>query len=67
MSKDPIILKRTARVWVEDGRVLIEREGEEIVVMTPEVAIELGRLISAAGAEALINKVMQDNPTIAQP
>jgi len=50
------------RVWVEDGHVFVEGHDGTVVSMTPEVAIELGRLISNAGADSLVNKVMnKDN------
>ena len=41
------------RVWVEDGHVFVEGHDGAVVSMTPEVAIELGRLIGNAGAESL--------------
>ncbi len=47
------------KVWVEDGHVLVEGYDGKIVSMTPEVAIDLGRTISEAGTESLINKVME--------
>ena len=51
------------KVWVEDGHVFVEGHDGVIVFMTPEVAIELSRLIGNAGAESLINKVMdKDSP-----
>ena len=46
------------RVWVEDGHVFVEGHDGVTVSMTPEVAIELGRLIGNAGAESLVNRVM---------
>ena len=49
------------KVWVEDGHVLVEGTDGKIVRMSPEVAIKLGRTISEAGAESLINKVMEDH------
>ena len=49
---------RPRRVWVDDGHVFVEGHDGAIVSMTPEVAIELGRLIGNAGAESLVNKVM---------
>lgn len=56
---EPIIYGGTRRVWVEDGHVLIEGHDGAVLRATPEVAIEMGRLISEAGADALINKVME--------
>ena len=47
------------KVWVEDGHVLVESYDGKIVSMTPEVAIDLGRTISEAGTESLINKVLE--------
>jgi hypothetical protein len=47
------------KVWVEDGHVLVEGYDGKIVSMTPEVAIDLGRTISEAGTESLINKVLE--------
>lgn len=46
------------QVWVDDGHVFVEGHDGTVVSMTPEVAIELGRLISNAGADSLVNKVM---------
>lgn len=46
-------------VWVEDGHVFVEGHDGTIVSMTPEVAIDLGRLIGNAGADSLVNKVME--------
>ncbi len=45
-------------VWVEDGHVFVESYDGNVVRMVPEVAIELGRIISDAGADSLMNKVM---------
>lgn len=49
---------RPRRVWVDDGHVFVEGHDGTVVSMTPDVAIELGRLISNAGAESLLNRVM---------
>lgn len=46
------------RVWVDDGHVFVEGHDGTIVSMTPEVALELGRLISEAGGHSLVNKVL---------
>jgi hypothetical protein len=46
------------QVWVDDGHVFVEGYDGTVVSMTPEVAIELGRLISNAGADSLVNQVM---------
>lgn len=46
------------RVWVDDGHVFVEGHDGAVVSMTPEVAIELGRLIGNAGAESLVNKTL---------
>ena len=46
------------KVWVEDGHVLVEGYDGKIVSMTPEVAIDLGRTISEAGTESLIDRVL---------
>jgi len=51
------------RVWVEDGHVFVEGHEGTVVHMTPEVAIELGRLISNAGADSLVNRVKDDVAT----
>uniref|UniRef100_UPI0035CAD734 hypothetical protein n=1 Tax=uncultured Sphingomonas sp. TaxID=158754 RepID=UPI0035CAD734 len=47
------------KVWVADGHVFVEGHDGKIVSMTPEVAINLGRTISEAGAESLINRVLE--------
>jgi hypothetical protein len=51
------------RVWVEDGHVFVEGHDGTVVSMTPEVAIELGRLIANAGADSLVNKVQEQSET----
>ena len=58
------------RVWVDDGHVFVEGHDGAIVSMTPEVAIELGRLIGNAGADSLVNKIMdrtEDDNAVAPP
>ncbi len=49
------------RVWVEDGHVFVEAHDGGTLTMTPDVAIAMGRLLGEAGAESLINKVMEDH------
>lgn len=44
------------KVWVDDGHVFVEGYDGTVVSMTPEVALELSRLIGEAGAESLINQ-----------
>lgn len=46
------------RVWVEDGHIFVEEQHGDIVSLTPEAAIALGRLLSEAGTDALINRVI---------
>jgi|GEM_PF-3431346 hypothetical protein len=46
------------KVWVEDGHVFVEGHNGDVVSMTPEVAIEMGRLLGNAGADSLVNKIM---------
>jgi hypothetical protein len=46
------------QVWVDDGHVFVEGHDGTVVSMTPEVAIELGRLIANAGADSLVNQVI---------
>ena len=46
------------RVWVEDGHVFVEGYDGEIISMTPEIAITMGRFLSNAGSDALVNNVM---------
>jgi hypothetical protein len=48
------------RVWVEDGHVFAEGHDGTTLRMTPEVAISLGRLLSDAGGESLLNKVLDN-------
>lgn len=48
------------KVWVEDGHVFVEGYDGDIIAMTPEVAIEMGRMLSEAGTDSLINRVMND-------
>lgn len=49
------------RVWVEDGHVFVQGYDGTIISMTPEVAIEMGRLLSQAGSDSLINRVMDES------
>lgn len=46
------------RIWVDDGHVFVEGHDGTVVSMTPDVAIELGRLIGNAGVDSLMNQVM---------
>ena len=46
------------RVWADDGHVFVEGYDGTVVSMTPEVAIEMGRLVGNAGADSLVNKIM---------
>lgn len=55
---DTIDYLRAKRVWVEDGHVFVEGHDGVILRMIPEVAIHLGRLLSEAGTDSFINKVM---------
>ncbi len=48
------------KVWVDDGHVFVEGHDGRVLSMTPEVAIKLGRMISDAGTQSLINRVMED-------
>lgn len=66
-STNVVLTKRAAQaeaygkprdVWVEDGHVFVESYDGNVVRMIPEVAIELGRLIADAGADSLVNKVV---------
>lgn len=52
--------EKPRKVWVDDGHVFVEGHDGVIVSMTPEVAIELSRLIGNAGADSLVNKVMDE-------
>jgi len=59
---NPIEYARARRIWVQDDHVFVETHRGTIFTMTPEVAIEFGRLVSSAGADALINRVIMANP-----
>lgn len=48
------------RVWVEDGHVFVAGHDGDVIWMTPEVAIAMGRLLGEAGTDSLINRVMTD-------
>lgn len=52
--------KKPRRMWVEDGHVFVEDYDGEILSMTPEVAIEMGRMLADFGTESLINRIMDD-------
>ena len=54
------------KAWVEDGHVFLEGYDGEIISMTPEVAIQMGRTLSELGTDALINNVMDDSKTQAR-
>ncbi len=54
------IYGRPHKVWVEDGHVFVEGHDGEMLSMTPEVAIEMGRMLSEAGSDSLINRVMDE-------
>lgn len=49
---------RPRKVWVEDGHVFLEGHDGLIVSMSPEVAIEMGRMLGQAGSDSLVNRVM---------
>lgn len=51
---------RPRKVWVEDGHVFLEGHDGLIVRMTPEVAIEMGRMLEQAGSDSLVNRVMDE-------
>ena len=53
------------RVWVEDGHVFVEGHEGTMMSMTPEVAMEMGRLLTEAGTDSLINRVMDNVATAA--
>ena len=46
------------KVWVEDGHVFVEGYDGRIISLTPEVAIKMGRMLSQAGSDSLVNRVM---------
>ena len=51
---------RPRKAWAEDGHVFVEGHDGDIISMTPEVAIYMGRMLSEIGTDALINKVIDD-------
>lgn len=57
----PVRYEHPRRVWVEDGHVFVEGHDGTMLVMTPDVAIAMGRMLGEAGAESLINKVMDQD------
>ena len=54
---EPTRYESPNRVWVADGHVLLESHNGDTIIMTPEVALELSRILGAAGSDALVNKV----------
>lgn len=62
---EPIDYHEPRRIWVDDGHVCIEGYDGVVLRMTPEVAILLGRRLSEAGSESLINRVMDNSNTSA--
>lgn len=61
MTDDTIPYLHPRKVWVEDGHVFVEGHDGATLIMTPEVAISMGRLLSAAGTDSFINKVMDQD------
>jgi hypothetical protein len=61
--RNAIVYHKPRRVWVEDGHVFAEGNDGAILQMEPEVAIDLGRLLEAAGTESFINKVIDKSET----
>jgi hypothetical protein len=59
---EPVRYEHPRRIWVEDGHVLIEGHDGATLIMTPEVAIDLGRRLGAAGTDSLINKIKHSDP-----
>jgi hypothetical protein len=59
----PVPYGPSRKVWVNDGHVFIEAPDGTVVFMTPEVAIEMSRLVGNAGSESLINKVVEEDDT----
>ncbi len=51
---------RPRKAWAEDGHVFVEGHDGDIISMTPEVAIYMGRMLSEVGTDSLINKVIDD-------
>jgi hypothetical protein len=43
------------RIWADDGHVFVETHEGKVLSMTPEVAIDLGRRISEAGAHSMVS------------
>ena len=54
------------KCWAEDGHVFIEWHDGDIISMTPEVALYVGRMLSEVGTDALIHKVIDDAKTQAE-
>jgi hypothetical protein len=51
------------KVWAEDGHLFIEGHDGYIILMKPEVALYVGRMLAEVGTDALINKVIDDAKT----
>lgn len=49
------------KVWVEDGHVFVKGYDGETFSMSPEDAIEMGRMLSEAGADSLVNQVIDED------
>jgi hypothetical protein len=46
------------RVWVEGKHVFLEAHDGKVFCMTPEVAIEVSRVVGQAGTDALVNRIL---------
>jgi hypothetical protein len=53
------------RVWVDDGHVFLENSERSLHRMTPEVALQLGSLLTAAGGHSMVNKLL-DRDSVAE-
>ncbi|QYE37066.1 hypothetical protein KZX46_21955 (plasmid) [Polymorphobacter sp. PAMC 29334] len=51
---------RPRKVWVEDGHVFVMGYDGEIFSMSSDDAIEMGRMLREAGADSLVNQVMDE-------
>ena len=50
---------RPRKVWVDDGHVFFEAYDGQVFSMTPEVAIDVSRVVGQAGTDALVNKILE--------
>ena len=58
--RDATPYEQPTAVWVEGGHVLVEGHDGTTLIMTPETALHLARLLGEAGSDSLINRITEE-------